>query len=256
MKNLIRMIIISGILAACAPREAEIIPEMGRMGMGSSMGQRHHSSVPEPYRGLVNPVPANEDSLARGEEIYAANCATCHGDGGMGDGPAGKSLDHAPAPLAHTSQMMADDYLFWRISDGGSTFGTAMIPYGDILNEQARWDVINYVRALGSGLVRPRQVMGGDAYNPEFLAAQQAEMLLRGIEMGVISETEADTFERVHAVLEAYLAANLAVESGITMDERQAAALSALVDVGTITREEAAEFRIIHDQLEESGLMP
>ena len=256
MKNLIRMIIISGILAACAPREAEIIPEMGRMRMGSSMGQRHHASVPEPFRGLVNPVPAKEDSLARGEEIYAANCATCHGDGGMGDGPAGESLDPAPAPLAHTSQMMADDYLFWRISEGGSAFGTAMIPYGDILNEQARWDVINYVRALGSGLVRPRQAMGGDAYNPEFMEAEQAEMLLRGIEKGVISGTEADTFERVHAVLEAYLAANLPGESGITMDERQAAALSDLVDAGTITREEAAEFSIIHDQLEESGLMP
>jgi len=256
MKNLIGMVIISGILAACAPREAEIIPEMGRMGMGSSMGQRHHATVPEPYRGLVNPVPANEDSLARGEEIYAVNCVTCHGDGGMGDGPGGREFDPAPAPLAHTSQMMADDYLFWRISEGGSAFGTAMIPYANILIEQARWDVINYVRALGSGLVQPRQVMGGDAFNPEFMAAQQAEMLLRGVEMGLISESEADTFERVHAVLEAYLAANLAVESGITMDERQAAALSDLVDAGMITREEAAEFKIIHDQLEENGLMP
>ena len=174
----------------------------------------------------------------------------------MGDGPGGKEFDPAPAPLAHTSQMMADDYLFWRISEGGSAFGTAMNPYANILIEQARWDVINYVRALGSGLVQSRQVMGGDAYNPEFMTAQQADMLLRAVEMGVISGTEADTFERVHAVLEAYLAANLAGENGITMDERQAAALSDLVDAGTITREEAAEFKIIHDQLEENGLMP
>ena len=256
MKNLIRILIISCILAACAPREAEIFPEMGRMGMGSGMGQRHHARIPEPYSGLVNPVAASEDSLTRGEEIYAVNCATCHGDGGMGDGPGGIKLDPLPAPIAHTSQIMADDYLFWRISEGGTLFGTAMIPYANILDEQARWDVINYVRALGSGFVSPRQMMGGEIYSSEFMATQQAEMLSRGVEGGVISETEAEIFGRVHVVLEAYLAANLAGESGITMDERQAAALSALVEAGTITHEEATEFRSIHDQLEESGLMP
>ena len=60
----------------------------------------------------------------------------------------------------------------------------------------------------------------------------------------------------VHNALEIYLAANLSGMSGLSMDERQAAALSALVDAGTITQGEAAEFKIIHDHLEGSGLMP
>jgi cytochrome c len=37
--------------------------------------------------------------FARGEDIYAQQYATCHGDCGMGDGPAGKVLDPAPAPM-------------------------------------------------------------------------------------------------------------------------------------------------------------
>ncbi len=256
MKKIICVVIIVITLAACAPRDVEITPQMGGMGMGSGMGNRHHATIPEPYTGLANPVPANEDSLARGEEIFTINCATCHGDGGMGDGPGGENLDPLPAPIAHTSQMMADDYLFWRISEGGLPFDTSMIPYGDILDEQARWDVINYVRALGAGLVQPRQMMGGAAFDPAVQATQQAEMLSQAVDQDVITQVEADIFERVHTALETYLAANRSGMSGLSMDEHQAAALSALVDAGTITQEEAAEFKIIHDRLEESGLMP
>ena len=46
-------------------------------------------------------VTADEVSLERGAELYATNCASCHGDGGMGDGPIGAALDPAPSPLSH-----------------------------------------------------------------------------------------------------------------------------------------------------------
>ncbi len=78
----------------------------------------------------------------------------------MGDGPAASALDPAPAPVAHSSQMLADDYLFWRISEGGTPFGTTM-PAWKMLDEQARWDMINYMRALGAGTVEPASSMGG-----------------------------------------------------------------------------------------------
>ena len=68
----------------------------------------------------------------------------------MGDGPTASALDPAPAAIAHTSQMSGDDYLFWRISEGGVPFETAM-PVFKALEEQDRWDVIDYIRALGKG---------------------------------------------------------------------------------------------------------
>ncbi len=85
------------------------------MGMGNGMMARHQAAIPEEYAGLTNPVTADEDSLARGAEIYTTYCVVCHGEGGMGDGVGAANLDPAPAPIAHTSRMLGDDYLYWRV---------------------------------------------------------------------------------------------------------------------------------------------
>ena len=147
---------------------------MGKMGRGRGMMQFHHSTVPEGYAGITNPIPADDASIARGGETYASHCASCHGDGGMGDGPGGVSLDPAPAPLAYTGQMMGDDYLFWRVSEGGlgDPFNTGMIPWGNILTEDQRWDVLNYVRALGSGQVMSGHNEGSAMFDEEVMAQE------------------------------------------------------------------------------------
>lgn len=144
-----------------AETEAESRPERGmgqgmgrgmgeRMGPNSGMRERHRAPIPSAYAGRTSPVEATEASLARGEEIYTTYCETCHGAGGMGDGAAGENLDPPPAPIAHTSQMLGDDYLFWRISEGGSMepFNSAMPAWKETLDEGERWDVINYIRSL------------------------------------------------------------------------------------------------------------
>jgi mono/diheme cytochrome c family protein len=237
-------------------------PGMG-MGMGRGMGMgnngmmaRHMATVDADYAGLTNPISADEASLARGEEIYTASCATCHGDGGMGDGPAGTALDPAPAPLAHTSQMLGDDYLFWRISEGGiqAPFNSAMPGWKEALDEQARWDVINYIRALGNGQVMPRQGMGGATFDPAAEAAQQAEMLAQGVEQGVITAAEADTFSQVHAAIETVRGQMQENMSG-GMTNMRNMMLQALVTSGTITQAQADDFVDIHDRLVEAGLM-
>ena len=92
---------------------------MGGGMMGGGMHHAHHAEIPDEYAGLSNPVAADDASIQRGGEIFAASCAVCHGDGGMGDGPAAASLDPPVMPIAHTSQMLSDAYLFWRISEGG-----------------------------------------------------------------------------------------------------------------------------------------
>lgn len=127
-------------------------PMMGgpMMGEGPEMRARHQAPIPAEYEGMTSPVQATQESLARGEEVYTTYCQTCHGPQGMGDGPGGESLDPAPAPVAHTSQMLGDAYLFWRISEGGAMepFNSAMPAWKDTLDEQQRWDVINYIRSL------------------------------------------------------------------------------------------------------------
>lgn len=254
MKKLLLLAILTLALTACGAQTNEIGPGMGMNRDG--MMNRHHAEIPAEYAGLTNPVPADEASLERGATLYAVNCASCHGDGGMGDGPAGSALDPAPAPVAHSSQMMADDYLFWRVSEGGIPFGTTM-PSWTVLDEQSRWDMVNYMRALGAGTVKPASGMGGAEYDPEIQAAQQAEILAQAVKQGVIDQDEADTFKLVHDAVEKYLIEHPeVVNSAGNATEREAAILSALVNENMITQAQADAFTDIHDRLGASGLMP
>jgi mono/diheme cytochrome c family protein len=226
------------------------------MGAGRGMMGRHHVSVPAPYAGLTNPVKADQPSLDRGAEQYSALCASCHGDGGMGDGPAGANLDPAPAPVAHTSQMLGDDLLFWRISEGGlqEPFSSAMPAWKESLDEEARWDLVNYMRALGQGRVQPQHAAGGAAFDPAAERAHRAEMLAQGVEQEVISQEEAEVFDNVHSAMDDLIAAGDEQRLG-GMEQMRNALLATLVEAGTITQEQADAFNELHERLELAGLM-
>ncbi len=233
-------------------------PGRGGMGMGQGMGgmmARHHAAVPEEYASLQSSVAADEASLARGAALYAANCITCHGDTGMGEGSTGASLDPSPAPIAHTSQMLSDGYLFWRITEGGAHFGTAMPVWGDALEPEARWDLINYVRNMSNVVVRG----GGNGPGPMAGEGEhRAEMLAAAVEQGVITAEDAVFFEEVHAVLdEHYMQAGVEMEgmgSGGMMTMQRAMTGQAVRD-GYISQADADRFTQIHDTLIEAGLM-
>ena len=240
-------------LTACGQIVESMTQSVTGMGPGSGMMGRHHAKLPAEYTGLTNPVEASDESLIRGESVYVLQCATCHGDGGMGDGPAGAALDPAPAPVAHSGQMMGDDYLFWRISEGGMSFGTAMPSYKASLDETERWDVVNYLRALGSGQVVPQEVMGGQAYDPEFETRQHEQMLSDALAQQLLTQEQADTFTRVHSAMDELRTE--AVPPGMGMEQMQDELLSDLVASGKITEAEANTFRAVHTALLEAGLM-
>ncbi len=121
-------------------------PGMDRgMGPGMGMGGRHMTPVPDEYAGVEGPPDADAE---RGRAIYEASCASCHGTTGSGDGPAAAALDPPPAPVAMTAPRLPDDYLFWRIAEGGAPFGTQMPAWKDALDDRQIWDVIAYLRAM------------------------------------------------------------------------------------------------------------
>jgi len=101
------------------------------------------------YR-LANPVPASEESIARGKQFYTIFCVACHGDSGKGDGPVGKKFPVPPMDLTnHFIQNEAfDNWIFANI-----TFGGRLMPsYRNDLLPEERWDIVNYIK---HGLVKP-----------------------------------------------------------------------------------------------------
>jgi mono/diheme cytochrome c family protein len=229
----------------------------GMMGPARGMMIGHHSSVPDTFAGMVNPVLPDDGSLARGGKIYTAHCANCHGDFGNGDGPGGTNLDPRPAPIAHTSQMMSDGYLFWRITEGGIPFETGMVPYKDILDETARWDVINFVRALGRGKIQQEPKVGGSPFDQEAELVKRAEMLATAVKTGILNQEDADTFDLVHSAMDEFSRNGTEISMG--SNSERADALSQILDTlvvdGTITENQAVIFLAVHDRLVESGLM-
>jgi len=237
-------------------------PGMGYgRGMGANnmagMHARHHAQIPQGYAGSSNPLPYSEETLALGEELYAANCASCHGTEGYGDGPAGANLDPAPAVLAHSGMMMADDYLYWRISEGGSEqpFNSAMPAWGTTFSEEQIWQLVSYLRGLSEGWVGPqgggRGPMMGDGYSDQI----HAEMLAEAIKQGLISAEEAETFNTVHDALELAMVGKRGNGYGMGMEAIQDELLEDLVSAGTLTQEQADTFLRVHELLEEAGLM-
>jgi copper resistance protein D len=97
-------------------------------------------------------VTYNAISVANGKELYQnSGCDTCHGASGYGDGPTAQELDPKPADFTapHANAHTAGD-LYWWLSYGVKP-SSAMPGFGASLNEEERWDLINYLRALSSG---------------------------------------------------------------------------------------------------------
>ena len=119
-------------------------------------GSHQHSkwvTPPAAYAKRKSQVWTDAAAAARGKKLYAANCASCHGDDGTGSGPLASSLPHAPADLTHhfhKAPGQGDAYLFWRVSEGGQvepfkSMKSAMPSFKGTLSEAQRWDVLAYV---------------------------------------------------------------------------------------------------------------
>ncbi len=112
---------------------------------GQSMAAMHN--VPEEAAAVPNPVAATEGSIAIGGALFAANCVPCHGEGGLGDGPTAASLESKPANLTENHvQELSDGALFYIITNGKPE--TPMPAWEDVLEEEQRWQVVNFLRTL------------------------------------------------------------------------------------------------------------
>ncbi len=93
-----------------------------------------------------------QGSPAKGKELYAKQCAGCHGPAGKGDGPAAAAINPKPVDFTNKAHMTAlkDQYLFDLIQKGGPAVGKSplMTPFGSKLKDGEIQDVIAYIRSL------------------------------------------------------------------------------------------------------------
>jgi cbb3-type cytochrome c oxidase subunit I len=83
-------------------------------------------------------------SLTVGKFLFAANCASCHGDTGAGNGPAAGAL--APSPTNFHLKKPTQDRA-WDVLENGVP-GTAMPPWRSQLNADERHALVEFVRSL------------------------------------------------------------------------------------------------------------
>jgi mono/diheme cytochrome c family protein len=88
--------------------------------------------------------------LSAARDNFVGQCAKCHGESGIGDGPAGASLPVRPRNFTDCSRMSkeSDDRLFHTIKDGGSSAGLSkeMPPWGEAFDDQEIKGLVAYVR--------------------------------------------------------------------------------------------------------------
>ncbi len=102
------------------------------------------SQSPEAVATAENPVSASAASLAEGSEIYATNCARCHGAEYQGDGPDAGTLPTRPVDLVLHFPQHSDGQHYAVIANGRPASG--MPAWEGLLTEEQIWHVINYLR--------------------------------------------------------------------------------------------------------------
>ncbi|HYB40999.1 MAG TPA: CopD family protein, partial [Candidatus Methylomirabilis sp.] len=96
-------------------------------------------AYPTAYRRPL--VTYDAASIAEGMSTYQQHCASCHGAGGTTGRPGADLLG------ASASRRRAGE-LYWLLTHGAPARG--MPEFGSRLAEARRWDVINFIRALGA----------------------------------------------------------------------------------------------------------
>ena len=130
------------------PQRSKVAPKLlvaFALGLASTIVLAESSDwkAPPVAANRPNPVAGNAKATELGQKLYVANCMSCHGQSGRGDGPGGAALEKKPADLSKKIIGQTDGALFWKITEGRSP----MVSWRS-LTETQRWEVVNYIKTF------------------------------------------------------------------------------------------------------------
>jgi mono/diheme cytochrome c family protein len=97
--------------------------------------------VPDEDRARRNPFAGQAAAAAAGKQLFAANCAKCHG----ADANGRTVLPVRPSLRSERVRHATDGELFWMLKNGNPYQG---MPQWSSLPESQRWQIIAYLRTL------------------------------------------------------------------------------------------------------------
>jgi mono/diheme cytochrome c family protein len=107
------------------------------------------------------PPPLTPELLARGKDVFAQNCASCHGASGAADGPCAQFLTPQPRDFTKSifrfkttrgGDLPTDEDLFRTVTLG--LHATGMPPWRYLLTDADRWAAVQYIKTLSPAFER------------------------------------------------------------------------------------------------------
>lgn len=115
--------------------------------LSGSFQKRPQWTAPASADVMKNPFVGDASATAQGKKLFTQNCESCHGTKGKGDGVAGIALNPPPGNLVSQKvQSQTDGAIYWKITEGNPP----MASYKTVLTDDQRWQLVNYIRELGT----------------------------------------------------------------------------------------------------------
>jgi mono/diheme cytochrome c family protein len=141
---ILAMVLVTGCLWAQEKKETP--PPAG----AAAPAAQHPTTISAEDKARKNPIKFAQVSVDRGKKIYVTQCSLCHGEKGDGKSElaADMKLQMPDFTKPDTLKNRTDGELFTIISSGQDP----MPSQSGRLTEAHRWNLVNYLRALGGNV--------------------------------------------------------------------------------------------------------
>jgi len=156
---------------------------------------------------ISNPT---EENIAKGKELFNANCKSCHGEKGNGDGPAGAALNPKPRNF-HQKEGWTNgnkfSEMYKTLQEGITKNGMAAYEY---IPAADRISIIHYIRSLDQfPKIDDNEVSMLDAtYNLSQAVEMPNQIPVKKAIEKIISETPKSDFDKINSEIKNILVEN------------------------------------------------
>lgn len=146
------------------------------------------NSIPAEAKGKTSPFLFSQETAKTGEQVYNANCKSCHGDPGKGNYA---KLNPIPKdPASEEYQKNTDGEMFYILSNGK---GTLMPTFVNTLSEEQRWQVISFIRSFNKNYKQPPIKTLGEAVKTETAKMLLAYDLVKKVVFATVTDSVKDS---------------------------------------------------------------